>query len=257
MSNHHLTPAPAAVSLDAAPDAALDAASDAAPARTVKRPGWPEIAVAAVTYGVLVAVGIAVILSMPDEQAVARGIVSYAVSALAGLGAFGIAVIIRVRDLGAFGLRRVAGKWLLLGAGLGVGAFLLNVVVGIAYVYVSGDTSNPQGDYKAAAGGGALSFLLTILFGAIATPIGEELAFRGVLANALGRYGPWVGVIASSAIFALVHGVNIIMPIAFVVGATSALLLRKTGSVWPGVCVHAVNNGISVLLPALAALSTT
>lgn len=50
---------------------------------------------------------------------------------------------------------------------------------------------------------------------------------------------------------------NVILPIAFVVGATSALLLRKTGSVWPGVCVHAVNNGISVLLPALLALSAT
>ncbi|MFE3144945.1 CPBP family intramembrane glutamic endopeptidase [Streptomyces scopuliridis] len=240
------------------PSPVLAAASPgAAPARTMKRPGWPEIAVAAVTYAALVAAGIAVIVSMSDEQAVARGIVSYAVSALAGIGAFGIAVIVRVRDLGAFGLRRVAWKWLLLGSGLGAGAYLLNVVVAIAYVLVTGDTSNPQGDYSAAASGGALSFLLTILFGAIATPIGEEFAFRGVLANALGRYGPWAGVIVSSGVFALAHGLNIILPIAFVVGVTSALLLRKTGSVWPGVCVHAVNNGISVLLPALAALAAT
>jgi membrane protease YdiL (CAAX protease family) len=223
----------------------------------MNRPGWPETAVAAVTYAVLLGAGIAVILSMSDEHAVARGIVSYAVSALAGIGAFGVAVVIRRRDLGAFGLRRVAWKWLLLGAGLGVCAYLLNIVVAFAYVHISGDTSNPQGDYRAAAGGGALSFALTILFGAIATPIGEELVFRGVLANALGRYGPWVAVIASSAIFALVHGMNIILPIAFVVGATSALLLRKTGSVWPGICVHAANNGISVLVPALVALSAT
>ncbi|WP_328385211.1 CPBP family intramembrane metalloprotease [Streptomyces sp. NBC_00400] len=245
MWNERLSPVPAA------------APPVAPPARTRKRPGWPEIAVAAVTYVVLVAAGIAVLDSMPDEQAVARGVVGYAVSALAGLGAFGTAVIVRVRDLSAFGLRQVAWKWLLLGAGLGAGAYLLNIVVSIAYVHLSGDTSNPQGDYRAAAGGGALSFALTLLSGSIATPIGEELAFRGVLANALGRYGPWVGVIASSAIFALAHGLNVILPIAFVVGATSALLLRKTGSVWPGVCVHAVNNGISVLLPALLALSAT
>ncbi|MFJ5113928.1 lysostaphin resistance A-like protein [Streptomyces sp. NPDC088551] len=247
MTENRLTPAP---------EAALEAAlPDAPPARTVKRPGWPETAVAAVTYAALVAAGVAVIVSISDEQAVTRGIVSYAVSALAGLGAFGIAFLLRLRDPAAFGLRRVAGKWLLLGAGLGAGAFLLNIVVAIAYVQISGDTSNPQGDYRAAASGGALSFVLTILFGAIATPIGEELAFRGVLANALGRYGPWVGVIGSSAVFALAHGMNIILPIAFVVGATSALLLRRTGSVWPGVCVHAVNNGMSVLAPALLTLS--
>ncbi|MFJ5223648.1 lysostaphin resistance A-like protein [Streptomyces sp. NPDC088400] len=245
MPNDYLSPAFAMASPDAPPE------------RSTKRPGWPEIAGGAVTYAVLVIAGIALILSIPDEQAVARGVVSYAVSALAGLGAFGIAVILRVRDLSAFGLRRVAWKWLLLGAGLGAGAFLLNIVVAIAYAQISGDTSTPQGDYRAAASGGALSFVLTFLFGAIATPIGEELAFRGVLANALGRYGPWVGVLASSAIFAVAHGVNVILPIAFVVGVTAALLLRKTGSVWPGVCVHAVNNGISVLAPALLALSGT
>ncbi|MFJ1746471.1 lysostaphin resistance A-like protein [Streptomyces sp. NPDC088116] len=245
MSNDYLSPAPAAASADALPE------------RTTKRPGWPEIAGATVTYAALVGAGIAVIVSMSDEQAVARGIVSYAVSALAGLGAFGIAVVLRVRDLKAFGLRRVAGKWLVLGAALGAGAFLLNIVVAIAYAQISGDTSNPQGDYRAAASGGGLSLVLTFLFGAIATPIGEELAFRGVLANALGRYGPWAGVLASSAVFALVHGVNVILPIAFVVGVAAALLLRKTGSVWPGVCVHVANNGISVLVPALLALSGT
>lgn len=140
MWNERLSPVPAA------------APPVAPPARTRKRPGWPEIAVAAVTYVVLVAAGIAVLDSMPDEQAVARGVVGYAVSALAGLGAFGTAVIVRVRDLSAFGLRQVAWKWLLLGAGLGAGAYLLNIVVSIAYVHLSGDTSNPQGDYRAAAG---------------------------------------------------------------------------------------------------------
>ncbi|MFE3773909.1 CPBP family intramembrane glutamic endopeptidase [Streptomyces sp. NPDC059122] len=207
------------------------------------------------SYVVLVAGGIAVLDAIPDEQAAARGIVGYAVSALAGIGAFGIAALVRVRDLRAFGLRPVAWKWLLLGAGLGAAAFFLNIVVAIAYARLTGDTGNPQGDYRAAAGGGALSFALTLLSGAIATPIGEELAFRGVLANALGRYGPWVGVIGSSTVFALAHGMNVILPVAFVVGATSALLLRRTGSVWPGVCVHAVNNGMSVLVPALLALS--
>ena len=145
--------------------------------------------------------------------------------------------------------------WLLLGAGLGLGAYLLGIVVSVGYVLLTGDTSNPQGDYHAATSGGLLAFVLAIAFGAIATPIGEELLFRGVLANALNRYGAWIGVLGSAAVFALVHGVNIILPIAFVVGIITALLFRRTGSIWPGVAVHAVNNGISIVIPAVVALS--
>ncbi|TSB22233.1 CPBP family intramembrane glutamic endopeptidase [Streptomyces benahoarensis] len=242
MWNDHVSPVPAAPPV-------------APPEHTGKRPGWPEIAVAAVAYVVLVVAGIALIVSIPDEHAVARGIVSYVVSALAGLGAFGMAFVVRLRDPGAFGLRRVSGKWLLVGAGLGLGAFVLNIAVSAVYARLSGDTGNPQGDYRAAAGGGAFAFVLTLLCGAVATPLGEELAFRGVLAGALGRYGSWASVLGSSAVFALAHGLNVILPIAFVVGTASSLLLRKTGSVWPGVCVHAANNGLSVILPALAALA--
>ena len=228
------------------------ASTSAAPGTAA--PGWPEFGVGIAAYAILIGAGILVIVSMPDEQSVARGIVSYAVSALAGIGAFAAAVAVRIRGLHAFGIRRVAGKWLLLGAGLGLGAYLLNILVAVGYVTVTGDATTPQGDYSAAASGGALAFVLAILFGAIATPIGEEFLFRGVLANALGRYGAWVGVIGSSAIFALAHGVNIILPIAFVVGITAALLLRKTGSIWPGVFVHGVNNATAVLVPAVISL---
>jgi hypothetical protein len=46
------------------------------------------------------------------------------------------------------------------------------------------------------------------------------------------------------------HGINYILPVAFVVGGVAALLLRKTGSVWPGVIVHATNNAYSIVVPA-------
>ncbi|MFC7585063.1 CPBP family intramembrane glutamic endopeptidase [Nonomuraea antimicrobica] len=96
--------------------------------------------------------------------------------------------------------------------------------------------------YYDAAGGGLLPLILTILFLAVLTPIGEEFLFRGVLTNALLRYGPLVGVLGSSAVFALFHGVNIILPAAFVVGVVAAELMRRSGSIWPAVAVHAVNN---------------
>lgn len=83
------------------------------------------------------------------------------------------------------------------------------------------------------------------------TPIGEEFLYRGVLANALSRCGPWIAVLGSSLIFALAHGINIVLLIAFIVGVAAALLLRRTGSIWPCVVVHACNNANSIILPAL------
>ncbi|MFL4909817.1 CPBP family intramembrane glutamic endopeptidase [Streptomyces sp. MMS24-I2-30] len=77
-------------------------------------------------------------------------------------------------------------------------------------------------------------------------------AFRGVVSTALTRYGAWVSVIGSTVVFALAHGINLALIPAIVVGAINGILLVRTKSVWPGVIVHAVNNGVSTILIALA-----
>lgn len=224
---------------------------------TSKKPGWLEIGAAAVTYVLLAyAVGMAVFGLLPDNLATVRGLVGYGLSAAAGFGAFAVAALIRIRGWAAFGILRVSWKWLLAGLGLGIVAWPLNLVAVIGYTLVTGDAGNPQGDYQAASTGGVLTFGLSFLLGSIATPIGEEFAFRGVLANALNRYGAWAGVGLSSLIFALAHGVNVVLPVAFVIGLISALLLRRTGSVWPGVCVHVANNAIAAVLPVVVATVT-
>lgn len=216
-----------------------------------RRPGWLEVAVAAPVYGVLIAAGIWWIWSIPTTASATAGIVEFVVSGLAGLGAFAAAFAARIRVLPVFGLRRVPLRWLALGAGLGVGVYLLNIAVAFVAVHLTG-AGNPQGDYRSAASGSLLTLVVTILAGALLTPVGEELLFRGVLANALGRYSPWVSVLVSAGVFALAHGLNVILPIAFTVGVVNALLLRKTGSIWPGVCVHAMNNFLPLLLAAAA-----
>ncbi|MBD2108218.1 CPBP family intramembrane metalloprotease [Nodosilinea sp. FACHB-13] len=60
--------------------------------------------------------------------------------------------------------------------------------------------------------------------------------------NALLRYGPLVGVVGSTLIFALAHGVNEVFPAALVVGLTVGEVFRRSGSVWLGVVIHAVVN---------------
>ncbi len=90
---------------------------------------------------------------------------------------------------------------------------------------------------------GTVPFLSSFLGGAIFTPFSEEILFRGVVANALNRYGAFAGIVVSSIIFGLAHGVSVILTIAIMVGILSAVLFRATGSVWPSVVLHSVYNG--------------
>lgn len=76
-----------------------------------------------------------------------------------------------------------------------------------------------------------LTIIVTTLMGAVLTPIGEEFFFRGVLTSGLLRFGPWVGILVSAAIFALAHGINPVLPVAFIVGVINGILFHKTGSV--------------------------
>lgn len=221
------------------------------------RPGWIEIAAAAVGFGVFYLIAALVLPRIPADQGVAEGLAAYALSALVGLAAFFAAMSVRIRRAAPFGVRRVKGGWLLAGAGFGVVAFVLGAIASLVYRSLANDSQNVQAGYQAAATGGPLALIAALLLGAVATPIGEELAFRGVLANALERYGAWVAVVGSAIVFAFAHGINPILPVAFIEGLIAALLFHKTRSVWPGVLVHLVNNSLATLLPVLAnALAT-
>lgn len=219
-----------------------------------RRPGWPELGAGFVALVLLFTAIVFIDRALPDDQPALTGILNFALSALLGLGAFAAALVVRLRRAGPFGVRRVRGRWVWFGASLGVVAYVLGIGVTITYITLTGDASNVQGDYQAAGGAGALSLSLTLLMGAVATPIGEELFWRGVVANALGRYGAWISVLVSAALFALAHGINPVLPVAFVVGVITALLFRHTGSIWPGVATHAVNNALSTSVPLVLAL---
>jgi membrane protease YdiL (CAAX protease family) len=163
-------------------------------------------------------------------------------SGIAGLAGFAAAVLVRRRPLAAFGVRRTTWRWMLAGVAGGVVALVAKSALTYAVTAVTGYGSDPQGTYYDAAGGGALALVLTVLFLSVLTPIGEEFLFRGVLTNALLRYGPVVGVVGGAVVFALFHGVNIILPAAIMVGLVAGELMRRSGSIWPAVAVHTVNN---------------
>ena len=72
------------------------------------------------------------------------------------------------------------------------------------------------------------------------------MLFRGVVANALLRYGKIAGLLGSAIVFAAVHCPNLAavtaVIIGVIIGVINAELFRRSRSIWPGVVAHAVNN---------------
>lgn len=219
----------------------LQQTPDAIAPNQVSRPDWPEILVGLVVLAI-VGFGVGSQLKRLGLDPVVYGLVFTALSGLAGIAGFAAAVLLRIRSLNAFGVRRVSKRWLLIAIGVGLFAFVLKGLAVLAWIQITGNTNNVQGVYAEGGGGGVLSLVLATFFLGILTPIGEELLFRGVVANALLRYGWFVGVVGSTAIFALGHGINIVFPVAVVGGLATAEIFRRSGSVWPAVIVHVVLN---------------
>ncbi len=243
------TPSPTPRSVPAAADLLEPSAGNPGDAR----PGWPELIAGLLAGAAATAV---LLLARPlglTEDKGLWGVVLSGWAGAAGLTGFIAAARLRRRPLAAFSVRATTWRWMLIGAAAGVAALVLKGLVNIAVVAMTG-AQDPQGSYYDAAGAGLLPLIFTFVLLAVLTPIGEEFLFRGVIANALLRYGPVLGVVGSSAIFALFHGINLALPSAFVVGVIAAEMMRRSGSIWPAVAAHAINN---LALPLFAVVLQT
>lgn len=223
-----------------------------------KQPGWTEILVGLAVMA-LVGYGLPITLNLTGVtdglSPVVNGLFLAALSGVAGLAAFAAAARVRRIAWSEFGVRPATGRWLLIGLAGGLVAFILARIAGAAVYYLTNPTENIQQPYVDAAGGGIFTVILSLLFLAVLTPIGEEFLFRGVVTTALLRYGAVVAVVGSSLIFALMHGLNAAFVTALIVGLVAAELRRRSDSVWPGVVVHIVNNLIGQALALILAAS--
>jgi uncharacterized protein len=102
-------------------------------------------------------------------------------------------------------------------------------------------THSPQGERQWLVLGLALVALVVI------APIAEELVFRGLCFAALGRFA----LPASAALFALAHGLPVLLVPIFVAGLGIGWLRQRTGSLYPGLAVHMALNA-TALAAALA-----
>ncbi len=218
--------------------------------------GLLEVVVAIFCYlAASVAAGVALVALGYDVASQGAGVtlLLVAVAATAPPIAVGLALLPRVRSLAAVGLRRVSGRWLLVGVGFGLLAWAINQGVIRLYIRISGDAGNPQaGLANTAVGDSVAQFALLVLLGGLIAPFSEELLFRGLLFTWLRRWGFVLAALVSSAVFGVVHGFNVVLPAAVVLGLLTAFLYEKSGSIWPAVVAHATNNTLIFATARLA-----
>lgn len=96
---------------------------------------------------------------------------------------------------------------------------------------------------------GAVSAAIAIV---IIAPIAEETFFRGFFYGSIRDLtSPWPAALISGALFGVIHlssGEFSTVPPLFAFGVILAWLYQRTGSIWPPIAVHMVNNALAFTL---------
>jgi membrane protease YdiL (CAAX protease family) len=197
--------------------------------------------------GIVMGVPAAIIGNKPDGDLTTFGNVGVQVAAAIGFlmvpmaiaaqwGAASLGEVLRRLGLRAF-KPSTALKW----TAAAIGAYLLFAFLYSALIVV------PEQEDVADGFGPLPVQILLIVF---AAPISEEICFRGMLFGGLRERLPRVAAaLLAGLIFGGLHaltGVTAVPPlIAF--GFVLALLYEKTGSIWPCILLHMLNNSVALL----------
>ncbi len=138
----------------------------------------------------------------------------------------------------------------------GLGGLALTILVDSALSQV-GLRQNQLEQYRFIRGSGLGGFLVVLAMGAIGAPCVEELFFRGFLFGLYRRRQPlWVAYLAAGLVFAVLHLDPTSMDATqmaglavgiFTLGTLLAWTYQRTGSLFPGMVAHAVNNAVGLI----------
>jgi len=93
----------------------------------------------------------------------------------------------------------------------------------------------------------AAAFAANFVVVALLAPVVEELTFRGLGFTLLERFGRWAAIVLVGIVFGLAHGLVEALPPLVVFGMCLAYLRDRTRSVYPGMILHALYNGLVLL----------
>jgi membrane protease YdiL (CAAX protease family) len=131
-----------------------------------------------------------------------------------------------------------------IGLGVGLGMFVLTILLGPLLnpgreQGVTPDTWEPRH---------AAAYVANGIVVAVVAPIVEELTFRGLGYSLLARYGRWAAIIGTGLAFGLAHGLVEAFPFLAAFGIGLAYLRSRVDSVYPGMILHGLFNGIALIV---------
>ena len=190
---------------------------------------------------------------------IATGVVTFVVSALIE-GAFLLApayyALVRRtpglpfrQRLSALGFRRTP---LLPAMGFAVSGVVVALVASAAYseivIALKAPLQTNADQLMREAGYAPFTTLGVLAAAVLVAPFCEEVFFRGFgFAGLLQRMSLWPAVIVSALIFAVAHAdIGSFAPL-LIIGLILAYTRWRTGSIWPGMVIHALNNGVAAL----------
>jgi membrane protease YdiL (CAAX protease family) len=139
------------------------------------------------------------------------------------------------------GLRRFRPSTALKWTAAAIGAYLL-----FAFLYSALVVVPEQDDIADGFGPIPIQILLIV----VAAPISEEICFRGMLFGGLRERLPRAAAaLLAGLVFGGLHaltGVTAVPPLMFF-GFVLALLYERTGSIWPCILLHMLNNSVALL----------
>jgi membrane protease YdiL (CAAX protease family) len=147
-----------------------------------------------------------------------------------------------------FGLRppRLRTLWVVL---LPVGLFLAFLIFSVIWAGILDESTKEKILEQLGANEGTSLLLLSAALTCVVAPICEEFLFRGFIFTALRNWkGMWPAAILTGLLFGGVHAGSApavdLVPLAFL-GFGLCLLYRVTGSLYPCIAAHALNNSIA------------
>ncbi|MBA3824929.1 MAG: CPBP family intramembrane metalloprotease [Ktedonobacterales bacterium] len=188
---------------------------------------------------------------LTQQQDIATAVITFVLTAVLE-GVFLIAPLVYAR-------RRAAGN---VGQALGFRGFnpaiaLVLIILSYVVIYLAGNAidalnthfhitapTNAQQLIDSELKNAPITLIATLVAATIVAPICEEIFFRSFLMQGLRTVMPsWLAVVFSALVFAIVHLSPGSFGLLLVLGILLGALRLLTRSVWPGIVLHALNNG--------------
>jgi uncharacterized protein len=157
----------------------------------------------------------------------------------------GLALWIARANGGVLGLRRpvsIGRAALIVGAGL-VAIYVFEGIYGAVFHPGNEQGLTPSGwqPHHAAA------YIVNGIIICTCVPFVEEITYRGVGYSALERFGRWPAILGVGLLFGLSHGLVVTLPIIVAFGCVLTWIRSETGSVYPGMFLHASFNLVALI----------